>query len=58
MYTEAELKLLFNEWDRRYRADPESFEGHAPGEDYGEECVKYLGELRADLWPVSAAVRA
>lgn len=44
------LKLLLNEWKRRFEADPDAFGGTFPNTgDYGADCVAYLHELDAEL---------
>jgi hypothetical protein len=59
LFTENELAVLFNEWQRRYIENPKAFneqwatiieflnqeaEGEEP--DYGRDCVRYLVALR------------
>ena len=44
------LRLLLNEWKRRFQADPDSFSGtFSDTGDYGAHCVSYLHELDAEL---------
>ncbi len=47
----AELESVFTEWDRRYRADPETFMtdvmhllGNTPA-SYGASCAVYFEQL-------------
>lgn len=51
--TQKQIAKAFNEWDRRFRADPSAFFNEAarllgryPG-DYGEACAAYLVALLA-----------
>jgi hypothetical protein len=57
------MAAVFNEWARRYAANPEDFdeildaEGK-PVEDYGDRCAVYFhkiaDEMEAAGWPVAA----
>lgn len=59
LFTEKELAVLMNEWQRRYIEDPHSFETswqtiieflndeeHGREPNYGKDCVAYLVALR------------
>lgn len=48
--TQQRMTLIFNEWARRYAADPSSFgeildANGRPVTDYGERCTLYFEEI-------------
>lgn len=49
--TREDVVAAFDEWQRRYEADPEAFNTGDPGKTYGEDCADYLVELIAETLP-------
>ena len=52
--TEDRMTAIFNEWNRRYSEDPDSFsaslgEDGEPLEDYGQRCYRYFNEIAEDM---------
>jgi len=53
--SERQLAELFNEWDRRFRADPEKFISEAyrllkqTPETYGDACAPYFISLYKEM---------
>jgi hypothetical protein len=44
------LATIFDEWMRRYKADPEAFlKEYSPIGEYGEDCATYFVELVKEL---------
>lgn len=46
--------MIFNEWARRYAADPDAFgaildENGRPVEDYGINCTHYFNQIATDM---------
>lgn len=54
-----QLSAVFNEWAKRYAANPSEFEGSCldadgkPIEDYGDRCAVYFAKLSAELFPMN-----
>lgn len=52
--THQRMAAIFNEWARRFAADPESFseiigEDGKPVEDYGESCATYFNRIAREM---------
>mgnify|MGYP000867338568 CR=1 FL=1 len=52
--TRDQLAAVFNEWARRYAADPASFdqildEHGVPVDDYGERCALMFEQIASEL---------
>lgn len=46
MFSREELRECFRRWKDAFEADPERFEEMQGSENYADDCVEYLLELR------------
>ncbi len=53
---EEGLALCFDEWHKRYAADPDEFDDLTPDSDDGKDCAEYLIDLINELRGNSATV--
>ena len=52
--TREQIAAVFNEWARRFAADPDSFgpildEHGVPVSDYGERCAIWFAQIASEL---------